>query len=196
MSLRFIAKGTGLHFQNVGKTLNELFKLNIVFVNEVSPQKRIIGINKNYDSWDLTVIKLRTPNETNNRNRFENGSVINAMTVNPKTVINLRTKKERSFKENYKENYLEIFEEFRKNYPGTKRGLETEFNYFTKTIKDWAEVISRLQPALANQINDRQQKESEGKFIPEWKHLKSWIYNRYWENEIQNDETQNIMKFN
>jgi uncharacterized protein YdaU (DUF1376 family) len=83
-------------------------------------------------------------------------------------------------KENKKEK-LSTFDEARIIYPGTKRGLETEFNYFTKVHKNWQEILPLLKPAIEKQITQRQQLKSQGVFVPEWKHLKSWIYNRYWE---------------
>lgn len=79
-----------------------------------------------------------------------------------------------------------IFESFRKKYPHKKRGLETEYKYFTDKIKDWKEVIDKLEPALDQQIKEKEILYARGeKFIPAWKHLKSWIFNRYWEMEIE-----------
>ena len=75
----------------------------------------------------------------------------------------------------------EIFDLFRKLFPGTKRGNETEFKDFTKH-KDWKEVLPLLLPAVENQIEYRSKIPSD-KFIPEWKHLKTWLHQRCWEDE-------------
>ncbi len=41
--------------------------------------------------------------------------------------------------------------------------------------------MPKLKPAVEAQIRARQN--SNGKFVAEWKHLKTWIYNRCWEDE-------------
>lgn len=78
---------------------------------------------------------------------------------------------------------IEIFDVFRKQYGGTKRGLETEFEYFKKKHKDWKIVLPLLLPALLKQKEVRRLKSSRGDFVPYWKNLKTWIYNRCWEDE-------------
>lgn len=75
----------------------------------------------------------------------------------------------------------EVFENFRKAYPGTKGGYKKEFDNFKKH-DDWNNCIEKLLPALENQINIRSQ--STG-FVPEWRHLKTWLNNRGWEDELQ-----------
>ena len=71
-----------------------------------------------------------------------------------------------------------VFEEIRKLYPGTKRGLETEFDNFTKKHKDWKEILTHLKTDLENQIEAR--KKSTG-FIPEWANFSTWINQRKFE---------------
>jgi len=79
----------------------------------------------------------------------------------------------------------EIFEESRKIYPGTKRGLDTEFDNFKKH-KDWKVCLPLLKDSIEAQIKWRiQAKQGEDKFVPVWKHLKTWINNRSWEEEMQ-----------
>ena len=79
--------------------------------------------------------------------------------------------------------FKEIFNTFRKLYPGTKRGNDTEFENFKKKHKDWKEVLPNLEKALKNQIGWRKEMKAAGTFVPEWKHLKTWINNRCWEDE-------------
>ncbi len=79
------------------------------------------------------------------------------------------------------DNDILIFENFRKGYPGTKRGLETEFRNFQKH-KDWHLSLPLLLPALLSQIKWRTT-QPEGNFIPNWKNLQTWINNRSWEEE-------------
>ncbi len=78
----------------------------------------------------------------------------------------------------------DLFEIFRKKYPGTKRGLDTEFTYFQEKINDWKNVINILLPAIEKQIQYHDLLKSKNMFSPNWKHLKTWLYNRSWEEEI------------
>lgn len=81
---------------------------------------------------------------------------------------------------------LEIsFEEFRKAYPGTRRGLSTELNDFKKKYpKDYKKIIPLLLPALQKQISIREINKERKVFVPEWKHLRTWINQKCWEEEI------------
>lgn len=78
-----------------------------------------------------------------------------------------------------------IFEVFRQNYPGVKRGFQIEFEDFKKKHpKTWAEVVMILSDRLQYQINAKAELASQGEFVPGWKHLQTWINNRSWEEEI------------
>lgn len=80
-------------------------------------------------------------------------------------------------------NAFDAFEIFRQNYPGRKRGGQTEFDNFKKKHKDWETVLPLLQPTLKKQIGIRERKTNMGQFVPEWKNLSTWINNRCWEEE-------------
>ena len=95
----------------------------------------------------------------------------------------VKESKGKESKEN-KKRYLSDFENFRKLYPGVKRGSETEFNDFQKH-KDWADVVTNLPAVIQDHIADRKSKEQRGEFVPQWKHLKTWLSQRCWEEEIQ-----------
>lgn len=80
---------------------------------------------------------------------------------------------------------INIFETFRVSYPGTKRGLETEFDYFKKKNKDWTQILPNLSGAVERQKQQREiLRQNNEKFIPAWKNLKTWICNRGWEEQI------------
>lgn len=79
-------------------------------------------------------------------------------------------------------NNMSIFDQFRKKYPGTKRGSETEFKNFKKH-KDWKQTLPTLETALSKQKSDREEKSKKSEFIPPWKNLQTWINNRCWEDE-------------
>lgn len=117
----------------------------------------------------------------------------------------LKEKKEKESKENKTKeedkkvnqkdsNDLLIFENFRKSYPGIKKGLETEFSNFKKKHKDWKEVLPELLPLLKCQINERTVLKSAGQFVPEWKHLSTWINQRCWEEEFTTEIKPEITK--
>ena len=92
-----------------------------------------------------------------------------------------------SLNQNFKEEadrYKIMFDEFRIKYPSNKKGLETEFSNMRKKHKDYQEVIPTLLPSLELQIERRRRLKEAGSFVPEWKHLTTWINNRCWEEEI------------
>ena len=83
----------------------------------------------------------------------------------------------------------EIFEEFREAYPGVKRGHETEFENLKKH-KDWRNVLPKLKQELQRQYFAREQNQKAGQFVPDWKHWKTYINQRGWEEEINiNNQT-------
>lgn len=82
-----------------------------------------------------------------------------------------------------------VFDEFRKLYPGTKRGNDTEYNNFKKHHPDWKEVLPLLKPSVESQISTRDSMtQNKVKFIPSWKNLQTWINNRCWEEETPDIE--------
>ncbi len=85
-------------------------------------------------------------------------------------------------------NYMEIFDSFRKNYPGTKQGLETEFKRLVKH-SDYKLIIPFLNETLSLQKKNRDAKKLSGGFVPPWKNLGTWINQRCWEEEMAKDET-------
>lgn len=83
----------------------------------------------------------------------------------------------------------EAFDIFRKSYPGTKKGLETEFQNFTKKHKDWKEVVFDLKAILDCQKNQRDTLAKSEQFVPPWKNLQTWINQRCWEEEMPVSES-------
>jgi hypothetical protein len=81
------------------------------------------------------------------------------------------------------------FEIFRQSYPGTKRGIDAEFENLKKKHKNWREVVPVLSDSLSYQMSAREMKRQKGGFVPEWKNLQTWINQKCWEEEI---ETNNI----
>lgn len=78
------------------------------------------------------------------------------------------------------------FEIFRKSYPGVKNGFEKEFKNFKKYP---ASKIIELMPGLQREIEWREKAKAAGQFVPEWKHLVTWINNECWAQEFPEVKT-------
>ena len=82
----------------------------------------------------------------------------------------------------------ETFDEFRKIYPGIKRGNDVEFDNFIKKTKDWKEVLPLLSKRVEYQKEARKVRKNKNMFNFEWKILSTWINNRCWEEIINTEE--------
>lgn len=111
-----------------------------------------------------------TPTATNN-NKNDNNKKNEKIEEKGKESITLQKAKEE-------------FDVFRKAYPGTKRGLTTEFENFRKKHKDWQEVIPLLLPAARAYSEQTRTRGTPKEYI---KHLQTWINNRCWETDYQPD---------
>lgn len=83
----------------------------------------------------------------------------------------------------------QVFDAFRKSYPGTKAGLGTEFKRLQKH-KDWREVLPTLLDKLNGQKAHREKMQAAGQFVPQWKNLSTWLNQRCWEEEYAPIEGQ------
>lgn len=85
-----------------------------------------------------------------------------------------------------KEDIISVFDEFRKVYPGTKRGLKVEFADFKKKVpnSELEEIVKKLLPALNAERIYHKLLESSNKLIPQWKNLKTWINQECWTQEF------------
>jgi hypothetical protein len=144
----------------------------------------INAIPKNGKALDKAIIKHAAKQTESMR---QSNSPINKQ-------INKETNKQETIVNQKDSNDLLIFENFRKSYPGTKKGTETEFLNFKKKHKDWKEVLPELLPLLKCQINERTVLKSAGQFVPEWKHLSTWINQRCWEEEFTTEIKPELTK--
>lgn len=90
----------------------------------------------------------------------------------------------------------ETFEYFRKSFPGTKRGLETEYNNFIKKHKDHKQSVHLLAEGLDKEISWRNAMQAKKEWIPLWKNMQTWINNRCWENEFPEIEITSLLHNN
>lgn len=81
-------------------------------------------------------------------------------------------------------NNIELFESFRKSYPATKRGLQTELRDFEKRHgKNVLNIIPILSEKLKAQQNSKSLIAKSGGFVPQWKNLKTYLNQNGWEEE-------------
>ncbi len=90
---------------------------------------------------------------------------------------------------NVNEKYKTMFEGFRKLYPGTKRGLDTEYENMQKKHKDYKDIIPDLEKIIMNQIRFKNEQKAKGEFVPQWKNLQTWINKRSWEEVFETHYT-------
>jgi len=85
-----------------------------------------------------------------------------------------------------KEKEMPKFEEFYAAYPNKKsrKDAEKAFN----ALKPNAELFAEMLAALENQKREREAKDKNGLFNPEWKYPASWIRAEAWKDETMTDE--------
>jgi uncharacterized protein YdaU (DUF1376 family) len=108
--------------------------------------------------------------------------------ANNKPTQNLSENENENENINVIEERKKVFDNFRKDFPGTRKGLESEFENFTKHHKDWKEVLPVLSDRLNYQKEARQVRKDNKLFVPEWKNLQTWINQRCWEDIINTTE--------
>ena len=77
------------------------------------------------------------------------------------------------------------FEEARKAYPGTKRGLDPEWANFQRKHRDHlAEIAPLLLPAILAERKHKSNLKASQKFCPEWANFQTWINQARWTQEF------------
>ena len=77
------------------------------------------------------------------------------------------------------------FEIFRKQYPGSKNGLDFHYKKLEKKyLKELYNIIPKLLPALEKEIDNKNNLKQNNLFCPEWKHLQTWLNECCWEQEF------------
>lgn len=162
-----ISKATGLTIQTIRTCINRL-KSTGEITTKTTNKYSVVTICK-YDNYqDINPIEQQAEQQAEQQ------------TSNKQSTTNKNDKN--------KENNISVsFETFRKSFPGTKRGLETELKNFMK--KNNPEIVYLLLPALEkekqNRANLEYQKKIDSKiFIPSWKNLSTWINQKCWEQEF------------
>ena len=85
------------------------------------------------------------------------------------------------------ESEQQMFDQARKFYLGSKRGLQTELNNFVKKYPtEWQNILPLLLPAILREKVDKEQKLKNNGFNQQWKNFSTWINGRCWEIEYPN----------
>ena len=78
----------------------------------------------------------------------------------------------------------QMFEDFRKAYPGRKRSHDTEFAAFKRKYKNWSEIVPLLMPAIQRLITYKAEAEAAGQWTANYANLSTWLYQARWEDEL------------
>lgn len=125
------------------------------------------GANSTPNNIDIVSTKVETVRENNTPCLFEDN-------IGDTTPYNPPTTSEQE----------QMFDEFRRAYRGTKRGLRTEFENFRKKHKDWRDVLVHLLADYQRQVQVLDANKAAGAFVPQPKNLQTYINQRCWEEEI------------
>lgn len=92
--------------------------------------------------------------------------------------------------------FEEEFERFRKMYPGTKRGLDTEYANFKRKHKDYRDAVFLLYDSAERYKIWREKKIEAKEFAPEYANLQTWINQRRWESEYETVKPEKVNERN
>lgn len=161
---------------------NQNGKIKITFLDEQLKERR----------------KIAKRNKANGLKggRPKTQSVSSGLAKNNPNITNIEEKRrEEKRGENNKEkidNKKQVFDRFRVLYPGSKRGLDVEFENFQKKNKDWQTVVMDLEELLRLQITKREAAKVAGAFVPQWKNLSTYINQKCWSMEENFEVPQQV----
>lgn len=165
-SLRQINNGTNISINSVKSAQKRLVESGLVFIKNGKPGNHYQYANKT--EYTLTVSEIDTATDTH-PDTVADTHHYTITDTHPDTIIKLKETKQ-------------LFDIFRKAYPGTKRGLQTELKLFLK--KNKPEVVKLLLSALQKEIDNRNKLAQIEQFVPPWKNLSTWINKKCWEQEF------------
>lgn len=200
-SISYLCRITLFSRKTVSDTLKKLSDDNLI----IKYVKDVNGVQFCEYAYNKETLKEKLSEYENSLNNEESEDYTPSVKITPPHVeithniidnnIDINNK-EKIYKKESSEK--EVFEEFRKIYKGTKRGLDTEFSNFIKKHKDHKIVVLTLKESFLNQEEIRAVKKSKGEFIPEYANLQTWINQRRWETEdcLEFNEIQDEVKHN
>lgn len=116
--------------------------------------------------------------------------------VNDNVNVNVNVSKEKIKKESecVLTSTEQMFEDFRKAYPGRKRGLKTELDAFKRKYRNWSEIVPLLMPALERLIAYTEQAQRTEGWAPRYANLSTWLYQARWEDEMPQLKSATVAK--
>lgn len=171
-SLQYISDWLGISKQNVRLIIKRLVEKGLIikrdeFINNVKFCRYTVCMKQ---PQGMNVSCMGGGNETATDNNSNNNKDNKEDTNVSKKVSFSPTEEEKN-----------MFEEFRKKYPGNKRGLKTELDLLVKKHKDWRDIIPVLNKAIDVENRKRKEVKDSDSFYPNPKNLQTYINNRAWE---------------
>lgn len=171
-SLQYISDWLGISKQNVRLIIKRLVEKGLIikrdeFINNVKFCRYTVCMKQ---PQGMNVSCMGGGNETATDNNSNNNKDNKEDTNVSKKVSFSPTEEEKN-----------MFEEFRKKYPGNKRGLKTELDLLVKKHKDWRDIIPILNKAIDVENRKRKEAKDSDSFYPSPKNLQTYINNRAWE---------------
>lgn len=171
-SLQYISDWLGISKQNVRLIIKRLVEKGLIikrdeFINNVKFFRYTVCMKQ---PQGMNVSCMGGGNETATDNNSNNNKDNKEDTNVSKKVSFSPTEEEKN-----------MFEEFRKKYPGNKRGLKTELDLLVKKHKDWRDIIPVLNKAIDVENRKRKEAKDSDSFYPNPKNLQTYINNRAWE---------------
>jgi len=148
----------------------------------------MVEVSKNQYSANIIAIVKNTKATTEATTKALDKALQKHSTKQRQSTVSINKQVTKNKEQETKE--LEDFDIFRKKYPGTKKGNETEFKNFCSKHKDYRQVLETLSERIDYQIRKRVGISSAGGFVPPWKNLGTWINQRCWEEEYTEETDQ------
>lgn len=150
-------------------------------------EKRRAAIKSRWDKQKAVTEEQMNTDDTNVFTSIQDKqkNTTDTVNVNDNVNVNVNVIKEKKEKEVCEYSELEKqFEEFRKAYPGRKRGHDTELAAFKRKYKNWTEIVPLLMPALQRLIEYNNTASAAGKWTASYANLSTWLFHARWEEEL------------
>lgn len=150
-------------------------------------EKRRAAIKSRWDKQKAVTEEQMNTDDTNVFTSIQDKqkNTTDTVNVNDNVNVNVNVIKEKKEKEVCEYSELEKqFEEFRKAYPGRKRGHDTELAAFKRKYKNWTEIVPLLMPALQRLIEYNNTASAAGKWTASYANLSTWLFQARWEEEL------------
>lgn len=159
-------------------------------------EKRRAAIKSRWDKQKAVTDEQVNTEDTNVFTCIQDKQVNTSNTVNVNDNVNdnvnVNVIKEKKKKEICLYSELEQqFEDFRKAYPGRKRGHDTELDAFKRKYKNWAEIVPLLMPALQRLIEFNKAASAAGQWTASFANLSTWLFQARWEEELPEITSKN-----